>query len=85
MKKSILSVALVLLASNAFASNESRVEIGGQSARKLYYALEQSGAEMGIHTRRITEYKLGNVYCYSETNVTTKEADFSCTITLTSN
>ena len=37
---------------------------------------------MGTHTARITEYTLGNTYCFADTDASTKESDFSCTITV---
>ncbi len=83
-----LSVSLVLgffVSANAQTKsdrNSTQVEISGQSARELFFALEKSGAEMGTHTARITEYTLGNLYCYADTDVSTKESDFSCTITV---
>lgn len=71
----------------AVASSEKQVEITGDSAKKLYFALEQNGATMDIHTRRITQYTKGNISCYVESapgegGSSTDRGDFGCVITL---
>lgn len=78
IKSLITLVAFTFVGSMALALET--VNISGRSAERLFFALENNDADLVLHTKRFTIYKLENIECTAESIHLSGPAKFSCKI-----